>query len=162
MIYNVLDICRYVIGYSNDKDYGISNLKLQKILYFIQAYFLISKPNNAPCFKEKIEAWDFGPVVAEAYHQYKQYGSCDIPNVTSYIELDKNNIWNTKRIEFTPPNIANDDKKLINAVIDKFKNYSATDLVTITHHQDPWCNAYNPKYPHNEITPEAIRTYFDE
>ena len=29
-MYNVLDVCRYVINYSNDKDYGISNLKLQK------------------------------------------------------------------------------------------------------------------------------------
>lgn len=56
MAYNVLDVCRYVINYSNDKDYGISNLKLQKILYFIQAYFLISA--NKKCFEEKIEAWD--------------------------------------------------------------------------------------------------------
>lgn len=162
MSYNVLDICRYVIGYSNDHDYGISNLKLQKILYFIQAYFLITKPNNTPCFNEKIEAWDFGPVVAEAYHQYKQYGSCDIPNVTSYIELDKNNIWNTKRIEFTPPIISTDDKKLINDVIDKFKDYSATDLVTITHGQSPWINAYSKNHPNNEITLKAIREYFDE
>ena len=37
-MYNVLDVCRHVINYSNEKDYGISNLKLQKILYFIQAY----------------------------------------------------------------------------------------------------------------------------
>ena len=36
---NVLDVCRYIINYSNKKDYGISNLKLQKILYFIQAFF---------------------------------------------------------------------------------------------------------------------------
>lgn len=33
--YNVLDVSRYVINYSNEKDSGISNLKLQKILYFI-------------------------------------------------------------------------------------------------------------------------------
>ena len=76
--YNVSDVSRYVIKYSNDKGYGISNLKLQKILYFIQAYFLINTPNGNPCFKEKIEAWDFGPVVPEAYREYEQYGSTDI------------------------------------------------------------------------------------
>ena len=65
MNYNVLDISRYIINYSNVKDYGISNLKLQKILYFVQAYFLIE--TGSPCFKEKIEAWDFGPVVPKAY-----------------------------------------------------------------------------------------------
>ena len=43
MSYDVLEVCRHVINYSNEQDYGISNLKLQKVLYFIQAYFLIDK-----------------------------------------------------------------------------------------------------------------------
>ena len=90
--YNVLDVSRYVINYSNEKDYGISNLKLQKILYFIQAYFLISTPNGMPCFREKIEAWDFGPVVPEAYREYKQYGSTDIPVILSFIDFDNDDI----------------------------------------------------------------------
>ena len=87
MGYNVLDVCRHVINYSNENDYGISNLKLQKVLYFIQAYFVTNKKDHAPCFDEKIEAWDFGPVVPEAYHEYKQYGSGDIPSI-SYIYLN--------------------------------------------------------------------------
>ena len=85
MIYKVLDVSRHVINYSNTQDYGISNLKLQKILYFIQAFFLVSTPEQ--CFEEKIEAWDFGPVVPEAYREYKQYGSGDIPSI-SYIYLN--------------------------------------------------------------------------
>lgn len=55
-MYNVLEICSYIINYSNEKEYDISNLKLQKLLYFIQIYFLIN--NDEPCFEEKIEAWD--------------------------------------------------------------------------------------------------------
>ena len=47
MSYKVLDVCKYVIDYSNEKEYGISNLKLQKILYFIQAYFLIKKQSRS-------------------------------------------------------------------------------------------------------------------
>lgn len=72
MVYDVLDIARYVIKYSNDRDYGVSNLKLQKILYFIQAYFLIQ--TNSPCFKEGIETWDFVPVVPAVYKQ------CELPH----------------------------------------------------------------------------------
>ena len=49
---NVLDVCRYIINYSNKKDYVISNLKLQKILYFTQAFFLMNKENGEPCFTE--------------------------------------------------------------------------------------------------------------
>ena len=87
MTYNVLDICRHVINFSNDKDYGISNLKLQKVLYFIQAYFLIS--TNEKCFKERIEAWDFGPVVPEAYREYKQFGSGDIPSIETSFRITR-------------------------------------------------------------------------
>lgn len=50
MNYDVLDISRYIISYSNKMDYGISNLKLQKVLYFVQAYFLIQ--TGHPCFKK--------------------------------------------------------------------------------------------------------------
>lgn len=160
MTYKVLDVCHYVIKYSNEHDYGISNLKLQKILYFIQAYFLIAKKDHTPCFGERIEAWDFGPVVPKAYHEYKQYGSCDIPTKETYILFNKKNIWESERVEFDESVIADRDKKLIAKVIDKFSDYSATDLVALTHNQSPWIDAYDP-CQNNEITIGAIRKYFD-
>lgn len=160
-LYNALDVSRYVINYSNDKDYGISNLKLQKILYFIQAYFLISTPDGSPCFEEKIEAWDFGPVVPVVYHEYKQFGSTDIPPVLSYIEFDEDNIWNSERKRFDSAIIASNHKTMINAVVDQFADYSATDLVALTHNQAPWVDAYVPRM-NNEITLEAIKEYFCE
>lgn len=159
MVYNVLDVCRHVINYSNEHDYGISNLKLQKVLYFIQAYFLTNKKDHSPCFYERIEAWDFGPVVPKAYHEYKQYGSGDIPTVESYILLDTDDIWKIKRVGFKDI-IKEGDKQLIDKVIDKFSDYSATDLVSLTHRQSPWIDAYVP-YQNNEITINAIREYFN-
>lgn len=160
MVYNVLEVCRHVINYSNKRDYGISNLKLQKILYFIQAYFLTNKEDHTPCFYERIEAWDFGPVVPVAYHEYKQYGSGDIPTVKSYILIDNDNIWNSERVKFKDTTITEEDKKLMDKVIDKFAAYSATDLVTLTHKQLPWIKAY-AQYQNNEITIKAIREYFN-
>ena len=160
MGYNVLDVCRYVINYSNKHDYGISNLKLQKVLYFIQAYFLTNKTSHTPCFNEKIEAWDFGPVVPEAYHEYKQYGSGDIPTIKSYILFDNENIWNSKRVLCNDDVITNEDKNLIDKVVDKFSDYSATDLVSLTHRQSPWIDVYVP-HQNNEITLDAIRKYFN-
>lgn len=40
--YPVRDVSHYIIVYSNERDYGVSNLKLQKLLYFVQAFFLIN------------------------------------------------------------------------------------------------------------------------
>lgn len=159
--YKVLDVCRHVINYSNECDYGISNLKLQKVLYFIQAYFLIEKKDRTPCFDEKIEAWDFGPVVPEAYYEYKQYGSGDIPTIESFIIFDKGYIWNSKKVKFEDTLISDTDKSLINKVVDKFADYSATDLVFfLTHRQSPWIDAYTP-YRNNEIAVETLKEYFD-
>ena len=53
--YKALDIARYVIDYSNYKKHRIINLRLKKILYFIQADFLIFKQRSY--FDDKIEAW---------------------------------------------------------------------------------------------------------
>lgn len=76
-MYKALDIARYIIERCREKNRTVSNLKLQKILYFVQAEFLVTK--NQPCFAETIEAWDFGPVVPEVYYEYRMYGSANIP-----------------------------------------------------------------------------------
>ena len=52
------------------------------------------------------------------------------------------------------------DKEKIRDVIDSFSQYSATDLVSLTHRQSPWKDAYRTG-AHSEITKEAIRTYFN-
>lgn len=157
MANKVLDVCRYVIEYSNDKKYGISNLKLQKVLYFIQAYFLIEK--DEPCFDERIEAWDFGPVVPVAYHEYKMFGSTNIPTMHSYLHYGSN-IWDVERRQYGKCNLKKNDQELINNVVDMFADYSATDLVRLTHNQDPWREAYVP-YENNEITINSIKEYFN-
>lgn len=161
MIYNVLDVCRHVINYSDDIDCGISNLKLQKILYFIQAYFLINTPDNRACFHEPIEAWDFGPVVPVAYHEYKAYGATNIPRITEYAVIDETNLWNSEMVEYSDNVISCEDKDMMNEVVKAFEDYSASDLVELTHAQDPWKDAYVPRM-NNEITLEAIREFFDE
>ena len=156
--YPVRDVSHYIIVYSNKKDYGVSNLKLQKLLYFVQAFFLIN--DCPPCFDEKIEAWDFGPVVPEIYREYKRYGGMDIPTIDYYVKFDKKNIWNTERIYYEEI-ISDDDKEMIQAVVDKFAHCSATFLVNLTHNQDPWINAY-VNGQRNEITKEDIKRYFEQ
>ena len=60
IMYRASDIARYIIERCKETNRTISNLKLQKILYFVQAEFLVS--TNHACFSDPIEAWDFGPV----------------------------------------------------------------------------------------------------
>lgn len=144
-MYKALTIARYIIEKCNDEKKSISNLKLQKILYFVQANFLVSK--NQPCFSEQIEAWDFGPVVPEVYHEYKIYGGASIP------AFFRDNAISV---------ISTNDKKLIDEMIDSCADYSASALVEITHNQSPWLEAYNKPGKNNVITNESIKNFFAE
>ncbi len=143
-MYSAIDVARYIIWYCKKKGYSISNLKLQKILYFVQANFLISI--GRPCFEENIEAWDFGPVVPDVYHKFKIFGSADLPEAVC------------KGAESL---ILRSDKQLINEQVDECGEYSASSLVEITHNQDPWKNAYRKGY-NNIISNSAIYSYFKE
>ncbi len=142
-MYDVQDVAEYVITYSECKDYGISNLKLQKILYLIQTYFLIH--TKKPCFPEEMEAWDFGPVIPEVYRKYKQFGSADIQ-------------INCLSLEETQKIFGKEDRERIDAVIDNFADFSATDLTTLTQNQMPWIEAFNRK--EKVIRCEDILEYF--
>ena len=57
-MYNALDVAKYIIFYCNTIGSSISNLKLQKVLYFVQAEFLVTI--DVACFKEKLKHghWD--------------------------------------------------------------------------------------------------------
>lgn len=83
-----LNISYYLINLSGKK--GISDLKLQNMLYFIQKEYL--NKFDKPAFLEEIETWKFGPAVPSIYYQFARYGSLPIMKneiLTSNIFLDK-------------------------------------------------------------------------
>lgn len=143
-MYKALSIASYIIQRCNSQNKTISNLKLQKILYFVQAEFLVTK--DQPCFAEEIEAWDFGPVVPIVYQKYKIFGGGNIP------VLGK---------KANPVILSGEDQKLVNGIVDECAQYSASTLVEITHHQTPWIEAYKNGY-NRVISKESIKKYFSE
>ena len=148
-MYFALDVSRYVIDYSHKKGQGVSNLKLQKLLYFIQAEFLIETGKR--CFSDEIYAWDFGPVVPTVYREYVMYGACHIN--CGWTKESKEKTERSCRI------IKDKDKEIINRVIDRFADYSATQLVSLTLKERPWKEAYIP-HLQKIIPSESIKEYF--
>lgn len=139
-MYDVQMIARYVINRCDKRECPICNSKLQKILYFIQAEFLVNL--DKPCFSEEIQAWSFGPVVPDVYKQYRAYGATNIPDQKDEgFEL-----------------ISEQDKEHLDAIIDNAAEYSVLGLTEITHRQSPWKNAY--KKNDCVIKQSVIRAYF--
>lgn len=154
--YKALDVARYVINCSNEYRYEISNLKLQKLLYFIQAFYL-SSGNCTPCFDDEIEAWKFGPVVKCVYEEYRQFGANNIPRVYEYTVFDSEKA-ETKVYEYSDDIIKKEDRDKILLLIKSFSSFTASQLVDITHRQSPWLNACNSS--DRIITKEAIKEFF--
>lgn len=49
----------------------LTNLKLQKLLYYAQAWHLVFR--QEPLFTDRIEAWRHGPVVPSVFRQYRHF-----------------------------------------------------------------------------------------
>src|SRR3989344_7540784 len=125
------------VGDNKERE-GITNLKLQKMLYFAQAYYL-SKIGK-PLFSDPIEAWEYGPVVADVYRKFKSHGSNPIIN-----ENDKSTL-------------SEGDKEIVKRVWDTFGAYSASRLVDIAHAHTPWKDASATES--KIISHKAIKEYY--
>lgn len=157
MTYAAMDIARYVINYCIDQKKPISNLKLQKILYYIQAAFLVEK--GEPCFEEPMLKWRHGPVQEQVYHNFKGFIGRDIDEkqkeYKEYTFKDDFSI-EEKVIIFKEDMIDLKDREIINRVIDSLIDFDAWFLVDRTHEEAPWKNAH-----YNEIiTIQSINDFF--
>ena len=114
---------------------SISNLKLQKLLYYIQGFSLAIY--GKPMFKEDIVAWEYGPVVKEVYYKFNKFGSDAIKIPENNIELTKN------------------EKSLIIDVWKVYGQFSAWKLRDMTHNEIPW-----KETKRNEIISHAVLKSF--
>lgn len=158
MSYKAIDVARYIVNYSNDMEYGITHLKLQKMLYFVQGYFFMDK--GSECFSDEMEAWGLGPVVRNVWEEFKSSGSANIQKIHSILIFDTpGDVWSVRRIPYINTIKDREDLRRINEVVDLFKNYSASRMVDITHSQKPWKSVYVP-HKNNIIPKEIIKEYF--
>ncbi|MCK4326300.1 DUF4065 domain-containing protein [bacterium] len=115
------DVADYILKLS-DPEIGdiISNLKLQKLLYYCQGFHLALY--NKPLFKEDVCAWAHGPVVPEMYRKYKDYGEHGIDPPESI-----------KVSAFTEK-----QEDLIKEVYKVYGQFSAWKLRNFTHTDPTW------------------------
>lgn len=141
MAYKVLDIAHKILTSAKNVEGGelMSNLKLQKMLYYQQGFHLAKF--NTPLFDEEIEAWMYGPVVPSVYEHFHSFGANGIlPEEHSPIEL---NLM---------------EEKLFNEVFMAYAQYSAIGLMNMTHKEKPWINTKTGVG--NIISKGSLKKYF--
>lgn len=124
----------------------LSNLKLQKLLYYSQGSF-IQNNNNKFLFDDTLEAWQYGPVVRSVYQEYSKSGRLPI-DVDILSDPDLENLFDL-------------EDKEIEAILIAWNNYSyytASQLVEKTHSELPWYHAWNSRQRKIEKG-DMIRTF---
>jgi uncharacterized phage-associated protein len=143
MMYPVDEIADSIIALCGDRGMKLTNLKLQKLLYYVQAWKLAF--DHEPLFAEDVEAWVHGPVVPRVFRRFKSL-----------------------RWEPLPPqgNPITDEKVTshLKAVLTQYDKFSAGQLEQLTHNEPPWLEArigLEPDEPSNRVIPKArIEAYY--
>lgn len=135
------EVAKYILSLADyKKGQEISNLALQKLLYYCQGYFLAYTGNRL--FEEDIEAWQYGPVVPKIYNLYKKFKDKFLPN---------NKLTAEEKARFEK-----EQKIIIELVVKKYSKYSAIGLIHKTHNESPWQNTKL----NTVITDENLQIFF--
>nr|DAO52241.1 MAG TPA: hypothetical protein [Caudoviricetes sp.] len=113
-----LEVARYILTKCNKDGQPISNLQLQKMLYYIQYEFLTNY--GKPLFDDDFEAWKFGPVIPAVYYEYSHMGAFRIG--ADYKDYDK-----------ILSEISKDEINTLNDIIVDKRDINAWKLVDNTH-----------------------------
>lgn len=149
---NYDELASYIIMKCNKDNKDISNKKLQKMVFYCQAYHIAR-------YKEKLidnefEAWVHGAVLPVLYNDYSCYG---YRNINIYNEEEYNNSRN---------NLGEYLSDFLDRIIDKFSSLSANEIEDLNHNELPWQEA-RTGYAANEncnevISEECIYNYYSQ
>lgn len=125
---NALDVCRYILDSLHERfglHYDVSNLKLHKLLYFVQKESV--QRWGEPLMLNMFQAWEHGPVYRGLYSTFKSFGNGPIPPQECKGKSDA---------------IHSQQKQLIDAVLHEYGHYSAWGLRELTHKEAAYLKAW--------------------
>jgi uncharacterized phage-associated protein len=139
--YDARTIANEFLRVAKEAGRNLTNMQLQKLVYIAHGYTLAIL--NKPLVRQSVEAWRYGPVIADLYHALRQYGS---GVVTAPIPmLGKEPLSET-------------DRALVKAVISAYGRFSGPQLSTMTHRDGtPWRQVYQPNaFLNNDVIDDAL------
>lgn len=123
---------------------GLPGLKLQKLLYYCQGHHLAAV--GEPLFKERVVAFDMGPVVADLWR------------------AERDNAFLVHPDELIDPaaRMTNVQLNTIGLVVSRYGSLSGRDLINLSHGEEPWKQADARRSANGEveISTESMRDYF--
>ncbi|WP_406825428.1 Panacea domain-containing protein [Pedobacter sp. KACC 23697] len=147
------DVCNYVVfRLTGEGGASISHLKLQKLLFYIQAWNLAYEGKGL--FDGEFQAWIHGPVNRSVYNRFK-----DSKYMYSNISLE-----DLGEIDFKFEQITDENKTFIDGVLEVYAPFSDTQLEKMTHDEAPWQEARGDLKPYERceevISEKTMADYY--
>lgn len=141
---SALTVAKYFLSLA-DEEAGdlMSNLKLQKLLYYAQGCWVAVNGAEKPLFRDKVYAWKHGPVVKIVYNHYSKFKGNALP-----VEAR--------------PELRRDIVAFLNEVYRVFGRFSGWQLREMTHRETPWIKNYKPNVNDVEIPLIDLELYFSK
>lgn len=137
---SVFDVAAYLL----ERCGTLTHMKLQKLVYYAQAWSLVW--DEAPLFSERIEAWANGPVVPPLFFKFK-----GVFTVTRGM-LDTG----------TSENLSPEQRDTIDRVADFYGPKDPQWLSDLTHMEAPWSDARRGLSPGDRSSKEIMHAALAE
>ena len=141
-----MSVADYAIYGANKLDDPISNLKLQKVLYYLNVIHLLD--NDTPLITDvKFEKYDYGPSIKSVYAEYENYVGNDIIAPKQHVALIYDNgFFSTIMQDFKLTDLPENDRKFIDQKLPKLLRFDTIDLVELSQCEPQWENKNNRVY----------------
>ena len=164
MAYNAKAVANYLLDLANVEGEAITPMKLQKLIYYAHGWHLAV--TGQPLITDKVEAWEYGPVVPSVYQDFKRFGNEPITSPAQDFR------WDNGQVAVSTPEIPVGDaheatREILRRVWDVYKGRTALELSRMTHAPDsPWSQVAAPFGGKAQtgvtISNRLIRSYFAE
>ena len=145
-MYDVLSVADALLRIAKSKGQSLTPMQLVKLTYIAHGWSLAIRGKDL--FKNRIEAWKYGPVIPDLYHATKQFGRSPMP--LDLIEGDT---------EFP---VHPDDRRFLEEIFDAYGHLDGIKLSYLTHQAGtPWTEAYVPGL-NADITDARITEHYKE
>ena len=137
-------IADYLLWFACSHGDPLTNLKLQKLIYYAQAWHLALK--DSPLFEDRFEAWVHGPVVPSLYRRFKENG------------------WSPIIVNNEPEGLSTEIITHLQDVLKVYLGFSAYDLERLSHSELPWKSARGDLPPDEasnaKISSDEMKAYY--
>jgi len=149
-------VANFVLDFCDRKKRVVTNLALQKIVYFCHVWYLVEY--KRPLIKQRFEAWTHGPVLQYLYREFKDFESKPITKRSVSLNIS-NGSYEIARL-----NVSNDELELIESVVEFYSRIKPGTLVELSHTAGgPWHVVWNHDgevNPGMKINDEDILSFY--